>query len=180
MLRPGGQDRLLWLFWAAKEAAYKAASKVSGNLSFIPRRFEVILDGFDQGAWENGGKEFRGVVMTPALPVYFEGSGRGDYVQVIAATQSGVLKEVISGLDLLEDESACGSRDSASRKARRAAISALALHAGLDSAEIEIRRERLEGGSLGPPVVCRQGERLPYDLSLSHHGRFVAYAFVTK
>jgi len=180
MLRPGGQDRLLWLFWAAKETAFKAASRVMEDLSFIPRRFEVSLATSEAVFPKGRPALLRGLVETPGPPVYVEACLCPDYVHVIGATDADALKEVIFGHHLLADKADGSPGQTSSREARWAAASALAGRLGLEPSEIEIKRRPLTAGRLGPPFPCRQDIPLPYDLSLSHHGRFVAYAFVTK
>ena len=41
-------DQLLWAFWAAKEAAYKAVSRDDPSICSTPRRYGVALDDQDR------------------------------------------------------------------------------------------------------------------------------------
>lgn len=61
---------------------------------------------------------------------------------------------------------------------RQCALRKIAQHFHLNPADLKIERKRA-GGKLSPPYVLKGDSRLAIDLSLSHDGRFGAYAFLS-
>jgi phosphopantetheinyl transferase len=177
-------DRLRWSLWAAKEAAYKAARKCDARIAFSPARFVVELDG----------SATRGVVSHPTGEFLLWIEECAAYVHVIAVAFPA---PVGTGLR------ACPGVRSTPRRAPRAgshgglplrvrvrpalwsigrasadpsaavralAIDALSVALGEDPTALAItRRGRI-------PQLERRGVPVDVDLSLSHHGRFVAFA----
>ena len=150
----GAPNRLRWIFWAAKEAAYKVARKLDRRIVFSPPRFQVRLDA-----------TLRGHVRHPGgtLPVMVnEAQGR---LHAIASD------EVPDASELLEQVIAWDGDAVLAGKALRARVRReLATHFALPAEELEIDRI----GRI--PVVRVAGRPLDVDLSLSHHGGFVAFA----
>jgi phosphopantetheinyl transferase (holo-ACP synthase) len=146
-----GTQRVRWVLWAAKEAAYKAAKKLDPAVVWAPSRFEVSLESRERGRVRHDGRDF-------ALRV----DETGDFVHALA--QAGALVgEPSSGVA----ELASGD---ASAAARALAVRALA-------AQLDVAPERLSVVKRGRiPVLCADGAPARADLSLSHHGRFVAFA----
>lgn len=146
----GAPQRLRWMLWAAKEAAYKLAKKRNPRTVFSPRGFVVHLDGSLTGEVEHAG----GVV-----PVHI--SATPDAVHAIA-TESDDSGPILSGV------AASDTPLDASRDVRELAACAVAERLRTPRQAIRIdRRGRI-------PVLEVEG--VPFDLSLSHHGRFVAFA----
>ncbi len=149
---------LRWAFWAAKESAYKVAKKLDAAVRFLPRDFLVrrVAEG-------------RALVMHETGP-FDVGLDRTDerihaVATLAAAGTASSARPVRTGLDRLEVPGA-----DASRTVRELACAALSTRMHLPPGQVQIVADR------GIPVALWRNRRLPVDLSLSHHGRFVAWA----
>jgi phosphopantetheinyl transferase len=148
-------NALRWSFWAAKEAAYKVAKKLDGATVWSPLRFVVSLD----PAAVCGTVEHEGW----RIPVRVDADA--ERVHAVAIDRAEALPAVRARVAALPSEDA-----DPSAAVRRLAREELAPLLGAAPEALEIaRRERI-------PVLRLAGRDAPFDLSLSHHGRFVAYA----
>jgi phosphopantetheinyl transferase (holo-ACP synthase) len=144
-------QRVRWVLWAAKEAAYKAAKKLDAALVWAPARFEVSLDSRTSGRVRHGARE---------LTLRIEESD--DWVHAIARAEP-------SAGDERHAVAEC-SGDGASQAVRAFARACVAAQLGVADERVTIaRRGRV-------PVLCVDRAPARADLSLSHHGRFVAFA----
>jgi len=152
-------DRALWMLWTAKETGYKVAKKRWPGIGFSPVRFRV------SGLALAGG-EGRGCVRYDALEVGVRWRVRPESVHCVGAwprDATGIDAEVALNL----------GEASASRAARGLAGELLARRGVIG---VRVERERL-GRGWGPPRVWQGALPLAgCDLSLSHHGRWVAAA----
>lgn len=148
----GAPERLRWLLWGAKEAAYKLAKKLDPNVVFSPRRFVVRLDARLVGEVRHQDR-IHPVRITAA----------GDSVHAIA-TQDGGEHRILAGV-------ACATALlDASRAVRELAVRAL-------SRRLAVPREAVRIGRRGRvPILEVRGRDVGLDLSLAHHGRYVAFA----
>ncbi len=156
--------RTLWLHWAAKESAYKAAVKGDPELTFSPRRFRVRLQaGYD--AWP------RGTVEYGAKEMQFRGSLSRYRVHVVAASKS------VQGSRALESKAVfrIGTGSDASVIVREAARAALAWRLGCSPSRLGIRGSR-PPRVIADTAVLEESDFDILDLSLSHHGAWGAYA----
>jgi hypothetical protein len=147
----GVPNRLRWMLWAAKEAAYKLARKRDPLVIFSPRRFVVRLDASLHGevSWDGG---------RCAVSLGVE----GDAVHAVA-TDGDALR-------LTSAVASAGATLDASDAARALAVRRLARR-------LDARPETLRIGRRGRiPTLEIGGVPAGVDLSLSHHGRFVAFA----
>ncbi len=178
-------DRALWRRWAAKEAAYKVATKLLGSPPvFAHAAFEVDID--PDGS---SGTVAYGELTVPIT--LHEGS---DHLHTIAVHSGGRSKDyrVIAGTEEAEADGSHaldalrGRFTPAERAFIHGAPSALArLGARREmAAALEVSQDDIlilaEDGPPGrvPPVVRVGGDLGRVDLSLSHDGRYVAWAFV--
>jgi hypothetical protein len=186
-------ERMLWMLWSAKEAAFKVVRKLRADLPFAHRRFEAWADATaadGDGGRSSGGVRlhgWRGLGLS-WLPVEWRATGslvhcvarsvaeRASSVRhaavAVAARETG--RCTADGEELTRRERD-GARTPESQRVRRLA-KALAREAGLGL--VEIVRER-RGALLGPPRLYARAAAVPlagWDLSLSHDGRFVAAA----
>lgn len=185
-------ERMLWMLWSAKEAAFKVARKLRADLPFAHRRFEAWLDAPADGdlGRASGGVRLHGwrdlgfswlpvewratgaLVHCVARSVAERASSVRHAVAALAAQDAGGAASAVDELTRRERD---GARTAESRRVRRLA-KALAREAGLG--RVEIVRER-RGALLGPPRLYAPAAAAPlagWDLSLSHDGRFVAAA----
>jgi phosphopantetheinyl transferase len=146
-------NALRWTFWAAKEAAYKVAKKLDAATIWSPLRFVVRLESGGDGRVEHAGR---------CIPVRVDADG--ERVHAVAIDRAEALPGVCARVAVLSEDA------DPSAAVRRLAREELAPLLGAAPGALEIaRRERI-------PVLRLGGRDAPFDLSLSHHGRFVAYA----
>jgi hypothetical protein len=151
--------RLRWSLWAAKEAAYKCLKKLAPGTCFSPVRFEVRLESSRTGSVDFGGRRLRVALFA-----------EGDALHAVATDAGDPERAVLRAVSALPaaDGFAC-----ASEAVRALARDAAAAHLGCAPAELELSRE----GRV--PRLRRRGAKHALDLSLSHHGRFLAVALET-
>ena len=153
----GSPHELFWALFAAKEAAYKVVAKIRPGVVFAHRLFEV------GPALED--------VRYGDLRLPLEVSAAGDCVHALAWTSRA---PELSGVATAAPGAALGLA------ARAALIAAVSRRLGCGAGELSVLRPEVLGGwdGLGPPQILRRGEPLDADVSLSHDGRFVAFAAV--
>lgn len=156
-------QRLRWIFWAAKESAYKAARKLDSRAIWSPARFAVQLEPAEPreltalcGAVRHGAVTFSLLVESNA-----------EQVHALAFCAR------ISAPDALHHfgVAPCAKDAKAGDAVRAAARREIAAWLGAAPQDICIgRRGRIPTLHIAglPPEAA--------DLSLSHHGRFVAWA----
>jgi hypothetical protein len=162
--------RLRWRLWAAKEAAYKCSQKVNrgtffeskpghadARMPFLPARLEVRLDDAGGGSVQVGDRRLR---------IRFHEAG--DALHAVASdAAAGPERRVLRALAKLP----AGSHPSyASAEVRVLARELAAAHLGCEAGEIEVE----QAGRV--PRLRRRGAPLGLDLSLAHHGRYLAVA----
>ncbi len=142
----------LWSLFAAKEAAYKAAVKLRPDTLFAHRAFSVATDlrSVRHQAWRFS------LLMTQTR----------DWVHALAFT--GKAPRFVVGV----------AKDDPSRDARRLLLDSVAAELGHGAARLAVARapSPLHWNGLAPPRITLDGSALSLDVSLSHHGRFVACA----
>ena len=145
---------LRWAFWAAKEAAYKVAKKLDAAAVWSPLRFVVCFERGLEGAVDYEGR---------SIPVQVERDA--ERVHALATDRVESFARLRASVATFE-----GPPAGASAAVRALAREHLAPLLGVAPEQLEIaRRERI-------PVLRIAGSDAPFDLSLSHHGRFVAFA----
>ena len=155
----GSVHELRWTLWAAKESAYKVAKKLDASVRFLPRDFLVRRVG-----------EGRALVIheTGSFEVGMERTD--EWICAVAAlTVAGTAstaRPIRAGIERLDAPGA-----DASRTVRELACAALSSWMNLPPGQVQIAGDR------GIPVALWRNRRLPVDLSLSHHGRFVGWAW---
>ena len=153
------RHELRWTLWAAKESAYKVAKKLDPAVRFLPRGFVVrrITEG-------------RAVVMHQTGSFDVQLDRTDEWVRAVAtvsaASAPSTTRPVSGGVERLKAPGA-----DPSRTVRELACEALGSWMNLPPGQVQIAADR------GIPVALWRNRRLPVDLSLSHHGRFVAWAW---
>jgi len=197
--RAGDPDLELWCRWAAKEAGYKVVSKLIGAPPpFVHRAFEPV--------WEEGGAVAhtaadhvvvrRGVVRYAGhtVPVTVERAGSTLHAvahapreglplrvsvvpRVASLDDTGVAwaasrEELTSRLTPREADAVYSLASAAVRVGARGELAALM---GVDEARLEIVCAP-GPASQRPPHVLLDGQDAEADVSLSHDGRWIAWA----
>jgi phosphopantetheinyl transferase (holo-ACP synthase) len=161
LAREGSPERLRWRLWAAKEAAYKCVRKLDPAVHFAPARFAVSCDGDGRGSVEHAGRRLR--------VAWWE---EGEAVHALATDGADPERALMHAVATLP-AAASGGPACASAAVRALALDAVARHLGCAVSELAI----VDAGRV--PRVHRRGVPLDLDLSLSHHGRLVAFAVET-
>jgi phosphopantetheine--protein transferase-like protein len=145
----------LWSLFAAKEAGYKAISKIRPGIAFAHRRFEV-------------GQGLNALTYDDiTLNLWIDRTT--DRVHVVACTHGGVHVAVASTLPRGADPGVA---------ARDLLKTAMAARIGCSVSDLKIVRDKVDASwdGFGPPRVLHHGRPVEADVSLSHDGAFVAFA----
>ena len=162
----GNPDTALWSFWASKETAYKVIKKFCPDTAFLPRQWQVIFNK-TQSTYSDGE-----VIIPGKDRVYIRLFSNLQYVHCIGADALTALDKLIWSVDVLPEK----EKINPSLYLRYCLGQSLAKHFSLNFHHIKIKRTR-ENGELQPPRVYVSGRKTDIDISLSHDGRFVAYAY---
>ena len=180
ILSSANPDVMLWALWAGKEAAYKVVSKSYPAVPSVPRAYNVS---FDEDVIQlsrncSGCYIISGAVRTPRGLILIKAFQTHDSIHCIGVSGSpeGV-DSVIWGVKRIS-KSLNAPPYFESSAVREAAKRHLSLYLNRKPDEIEIHRPRGARG-LGVPIVYVNDCHAGVDISLSHEGEFVAYAFAT-
>ena len=162
-------DTALWSCWAGKETAYKVLKKSFPDAAFLPRQWTVFFKKSQSDFSE-------GEVMIPGKErVYVRLFYNPQYVHCVGSDSITALDKLIWSVDVLPEEKDEKNIDP-SFFSRNCLGQNLAQYFSLNFHNIKIRRTR-EDGVLQPPRVYVSGRETDINISLSHDGRFVAYAY---
>lgn len=175
--------RMRWACWAAKESAYKVAKKLDTTTVFSPARFVVALDQKGTGVVAHRDKRFsvrihhsKQYVHAIALPLP---TGLNASGFCLSSTRRYAWKKSFAGRGRPEvflygharvNRTIKNRPDELSLFARQQAKRAIGPLLGIGPDRIEISSDE------GIPRVRSGRFDLPVDLSLSHHGCYVAFA----
>jgi len=188
-------DAALWALWAAKEAAWKAAVKAAPEDRRGWKGIRIRTDGglkpgggeIFAGSVPAGGEEERepswtrvmaGVAETFAGDVSFLVDRRGGCIHAVGLLGAADPAErvVWQALDV-RASAAFPERPDPSSLGRSGLIRHLNILLGLEEGEAAIRRDAGPRGLL-PPRLFILDEPSRIDISLSHDGRFTAWALL--
>ncbi len=169
-------DRTLWLTWAAKEAAYKVVTKLRGE----PPVFEHPAFEVTEHASDSGHVKYDGL----CIPFLDYSESRAEHVHVLAwsgeppsdlRASVAWLPQEMAPRERFSDRELPALYSEASAWVRLLARDHVAHLVGVDSGALEIicAEGRI---ARSPPQLWVQGRRSELDISLSHHGRFLAWA----
>ncbi len=157
ILKPANTISVLWRIWSMKESAYKAYCRLGGETFHDPKRIECTLTNSNSGTVRIGDRCFKTQTRLS-----------DDYVHTIAFSK-----------DIIEVVSECFRIDNTSYTAQHKACKEALLNElteemngkpGLDLVKNEV----------GMPHVLANGNRLGVTCSISHHGRYGAYAYMKR
>lgn len=179
----------LWALWAAKEAAYKVLSKLLGEPPvFEHAAFEAAWDAEDGPAWRAGAVSYRGrrvpveVALVGSVVHAVSTSGPPPSAAVttlepLPPTPGGPREVPAELLARFTRAEADAIHSVASAVVRLGARAELARLLGVEEGLLEIV---CDPGVTGrrPPRARLRGSAAPADVSLSHHGGWVAWALL--
>lgn len=151
--------RTRWSLWAAKESAFKASRKLDPRVRFLPRDFAVHLSGERAEVVHSSGRF--GVWLDHA----------DQWVHAVASQTGEKPGFRLAGDPSVSSGAAGTAEEGFSERVRELARSALGALLNIAPNEVRIVSED------GIPRAQRRGQPLPFDLSLSHDGRFVSCAW---
>ena len=172
-------DGCLWMFWAAKETAYKIFSKENPSISSSPLKYkteqldEMFLPGHTYD------RRLTCAVTTPCGSVGIIIYAGRDYLHAFGSFGNG---EALGNMHLRIFclEKVCEKEERTdSAVVRNVLRNYLGRYWNIPPSSISIHREKNERG-LGAPYVYINCKKAPMDISLSHHGRYGAFILFTK
>ncbi len=192
-------ETLLWVFWAAKEAAFKVVSRDDPTVRSTTRRYDILLDVGYECKTVNGAEKSAGPVapigqdpcraadpsgmsemclagraITPRGELALRIIVTNDYVHALSAATKSDLDSVFQRVDRMDvGEDPGGASDFVRRQLLREIARCLDCPLG----ELSVGKEPLGPGA---PFVLYREQPLAVDISLSHDGRFAAFAFVIR
>jgi len=158
-------DALLWALWAAKEAAYKALSRGNPAVCSIPRQYRVVPD---KGHAAGTAALLTGKVITPGGELALRVALTADWVHALAAGSEAALDRLCRRLEDLD-----GAGDPPAF-VRKVLLREIARFLGCAACDLSVIKDP---GGPGAPRVLFRGRVLAAEVSLSHDGRFAAFAF---
>jgi phosphopantetheinyl transferase (holo-ACP synthase) len=164
------REVLRWSMWAAKEAAYKLLKARHASVVFSPSRFVVRPDGHNAATVEVADVHLR--VDFQTTPAYVHAIARQEPV-TCPVPRRQVRQLAVSSREATAAAVAMHGGDAipASVAVRQLAVTSVARLLGEEPAGLSV------GSDGRVPILLRGGRRVPGSLSLSHHGRFVAFAW---
>jgi phosphopantetheinyl transferase (holo-ACP synthase) len=194
---PQHRLRRLWSLWAAKETAFKVVSKLEGSPPvFRHREVEVLLS---ETGTPDGSTHLRGRVQWRGHRCQVQGLATPRFLHMIGWGGDGAERDrprVEVGVDGWGEEEetapptpserASGAHHVQSARARRLVQIRLASYLGppvkdaqdRPTPRVRIDTSRNRPGRTPPRVLVDEELRPEIDLSISHHGRYVAWAFL--
>jgi phosphopantetheinyl transferase (holo-ACP synthase) len=163
MRREGDPARRRWMLWAAKESAFKAAKRLDPSSSFSPRRVLVRLGDDSTGTVRLADRTFSVQVRLDRDVCHAVAWADRAHLSHLAHLARSPI--VVSGVRLV-----MASEASPRLAARRFAAESVAAYLGIAASDLELVKD----GRL--PRLRLHGRAAGLDVSLSHHGRFVAFA----
>ena len=157
-----------WAHWAAKEAAYKLARQIDPRFVFSPKRlvarFAEPMDTAGSGTRFHGTLALPHALAPGLSTLELRGEIANGGVHVAALPQGEDWDAVVTRVETLTPD------DDPSAAVRRLARDGIAADLGVEPERVTIgRRGRI-------PTVEIDGRRCHMGISLSHHGRFLAFA----
>jgi phosphopantetheinyl transferase (holo-ACP synthase) len=164
-------DTALWSLWSCKETAYKVIKKKCVDAAFLPRRWTVILKKSEAACLDGE------VKISDAEAVYVRLFSHFRYVHCVGADHPADLDRLVCKVKVLPEKEN-EKRIDPSLFARKCLALSIADFFRLNLRDIKINRVQ-DKSELQPPHVYISGKKSDIDISLSHDGRFVAYAFLS-
>jgi phosphopantetheinyl transferase (holo-ACP synthase) len=176
----GNPEVALWSFWVCKEAAYKVVRKKDNRAAFLPGRWSVRYRDFQDSpeyhpSLQSGSREGE-VVIPGSGNVYVRLFTFPSYVHCIASDTTEGMNRIVARVDRLPRPKKSLHTDP-SIFVRSKLLHCLARHLHLPARDMKIVRESQKDG-LGPPLLYIAGVESAVDLSISHDGCYVAYAYL--
>ncbi len=155
------EEYCTWILWAIKESAYKYYIQAGGPAMFAPKkfRFSVTKMGLDL---------ISGETQTPLGTVASEVCLFNDYV----IAESSLIASSFSDIHRLTYLLDAPRQNSKSKQLKQLISTDLAEKLALSPREISIQKDHRQ-----VPFLYYKQQRLPYFISLSHHGAWGLFSY---
>lgn len=162
-------ESFLWALWAAKEAAFKVVSRDDPTVASTSRRYDIRLDPSPVSETCLTGR-----AITPRGELVLRIIVTDDYVHAVSTATESNLDGIFQRVDRM---GVGGDPGEASDFVRRQLLREIARCLDCPLGELSVGKEPLGPGA---PFVLRRGQPLDIEISLSHDGRFAAFAFMIR
>jgi phosphopantetheinyl transferase (holo-ACP synthase) len=180
IFKSANPNAVLWALWAGKETAYKIVKKTHPTAPGVPSFYEVRMvleEGHDATEVTSANEPISSIVDTPCGRIHCRYFITRDYVHCIGSVDlPEVLDSIIWQVSRINPVSMM-SQHYESICVRDALKRHLSVYLDESPEDIDTRRVKDSNG-LGPPFVYVNDRKTNIDVSLSHDGRFAAYAFI--
>lgn len=193
--KSANRDFTLWMLWAAKETAYKIVSKLTSPPVFAHKLFRATL----QKMSTLEGDSIRAVIPIDYNHKFVEVGITGDTEHIHAVGSyitSGKASDYLlfsktKMLDPLEfnqfqqdaylrkcftDEERASIRDTEAALVRYYSKQDIAARLNINPAQLQIIRPKAQN-KMQPPYLLIDNKQINVDISLSHHGKWVAWVY---
>ncbi len=173
------KNAFLWSLWAAKEASFKAQQKRNFKTIFSPSQFILDKYALEQLSAHDYTKPLNASLSFHSQNFkLFYSWPTNSCVHCLATTDSVLAaNDIQSSCAMLQPEETHGNQSQQVRM-----LAQKLFRNNQITAQIERPAIAMSGYSKpGPPILVGQhNERLPHDISLSHHGEWLAVALLLK
>lgn len=185
-------DLTLWMFWAAKETAYKLISKLTAPPVFAHKQFGARLREFTKLEDKTVQAEAQLVYGDQVLKIDISANGErvhalGSFGDSADYSICSNVKKVSTGelekwrkCELLESHFTEGERTSIhhaeSALVRFYCKAEIAKKLGIEPRRLQIIRP-IENNKSQPPFLLLDNQRTDIDVSFSHHGQWLAWVY---
>lgn len=152
---------MLMLWWAAKESAYKCWRRAGGTRSWNPKSFAVEIHDWSPNQ--------AGFSVHSSTSTY-EGKAAWNEYYLTATVQQKSPANVFSRVGLWQKE----IMSTASMQMQQVLLQELSSRFGLDPCTLSVRKN-----TLGVPELWNANQPMEMALSMSHHGNYWAYSYVS-
>jgi phosphopantetheinyl transferase (holo-ACP synthase) len=159
--------RMRWSLWAAKEASYKLARKRDPRVVFSPVRFEV--------SFIDAARPTEAVVSGPGMRFDVSLEQDDHWIHAIAHFEGEAADDAVHAVGCVAQEDP-EATDGPAHAAPGRAVRALACRILADRCALPLGALSVQKRGRVPSMVVGGAEPIEIDLSLSHHGDFVAFA----
>ncbi|MHB8136947.1 MAG: 4'-phosphopantetheinyl transferase family protein [Smithellaceae bacterium] len=176
----GNPEAALWSFWACKEAAYKVIRKKNNRAAFVPRRwsvrYQISPDSHDSLHHLPEGCKDGEVAVSGSGNVHVRLFTFPSYVHCTATDTPEAMNRIVARVDGLPELENPQLVDPSSFVRLRLSR-CLADNLFLPEESMRIVRKKKNDG-LGQPLLYISGIQSDIDISISHDGRYVSYAYL--
>lgn len=152
--------------------------KQTGDAAFLPRRWSVCFPISVTSTEAKKGlspvKTSGDVMIAGTKKIFFSLFPSDTHIHCLATDQAESLRRAVWRVEELPS----GQETDPSVFVRSSLINDLSAHLRVEKARLDIRRDRTGGKAPGPPVVYLDRTKADVDISLSHDGRLVAFAYL--